>query len=222
MGARNGSHDRRPPTSTSLMAAPVASSVLNSLSSLFHPRPLLLCLSCHCFWFFLPLLQVHTCIYCKYHIYTESPASPRPKPAAKGTIPRPCPAHPRLPPSYCFNLSSFRGAAIARRHNLRVRRGFQVRGTDSLPSACLLRLSIFLCAASYGSLSSATAAAASPRPALQSCLRRCPSSCLALRALFYYYYFCYYCYYCYSPSSRSAPSIASLDTTCPRRVYLVL
>lgn len=160
-------------------------------------------------------------IYCKYpsyiYIYPVRSISPLPKEQSPGLVPHIL----GYRPATAFNLSSFRGAAIARRHNLRVRRGFQVRDTDSLPSACLLRLSIFLCAASYGSLSSATAAAASPEPALQSCLGRCPSSCLALGTLFFY--FCY----CYSASSRPAPLIDCssrhhLSTACLKQPILSL
>ncbi|PTB37235.1 hypothetical protein M441DRAFT_264183 [Trichoderma asperellum CBS 433.97] len=181
------------------------------------------------FPFFFATLYICVCVYiclhavdivhctCPPYIHNRThQLSPLPGPASSSARSlRPCPAHPRLPPSYCFNLSSFRGAAIARRHNLRVRRGFQARDKDTLPSACLLELSIFLCAASYASSSSATAAAASPRPALQSLSKGSPSSCLALTNLFLYY-----ALLATLLLHARLTLIAHLDTTCLRRVPL--
>jgi hypothetical protein len=94
-GARNGSHDRRPPTSTSLAAAPVASSGLppGFSFSLFN-----LALSCSAclvavveYFSLLLLLQVHICMHCKYpFIYILSRPRhqhlPGPEPAPKATI----------------------------------------------------------------------------------------------------------------------------------------
>lgn len=82
-------------------------------------------------------LYIYTC--CKYrilHTYNPSHAhqlcSKRQSPS--GLVPHIL----GYRPATAFNLSSFRGAAIARRHNLRVRRGFQVRETKTRfhPRAC--------------------------------------------------------------------------------------
>lgn len=142
-------------TRCSSQTAPVASSVSRTrlLFSLQH-HTLPLCLSfsfafelSFLFFFFFSFFAVtyfSTSAVNTAAIYARSSASASPLPAANRTILRPCPAHPRLPPSY---FGSFRGAAIARRHNLRVRRGFQVRDTETRCHSCLLRLSICLCAA---------------------------------------------------------------------------